>query len=416
MRVLAVAGILCGWALGAAAQQPVPRTAADSSRARQIADSLAIVRELEAATAAQPAGGTAQRLLPDLSAVGDLLADLSPDRSTQEDGDRLLVREVELGLQAAVDPYFRGVVYLGFSDSEGAAIEQAFLTTTSLPWSLQLRLGRYLLPFGKQNATHRHDLHTFEYPYALQRFLGEEGLKGTGIEASRIAAPFGFFQELIVTVVNQLGEPGPDLVTSAPASDRLGGLGYAARLRNYWDLDAATNIELSVSAGTGKLAVRLDRSVGGLNATNARRSLAGMDLTLRWRPLQQGLYRSFLLQAEVLRVLNERRLDLPADLADAQSELPQRDYTGAYLFARWQLTRRGFLGGRVDWLQDPELLAPAGSVGTLRAGSLYYEFFPSEFSKLVAGFERRVPDGGTAVNRVLAQVTFALGPHRPHPF
>ena len=428
VRPLPCAALGCAlFAASVAGQQPtVPRTREDSVRARAVADSLAVLRELEAAARAtapaQPE--SSRRLLPDISAVGDLVADLSPDHSTQEDGSRFRVREVEVALGAAVDPYFRGDVYLGFNDAEGAAVEQAYLTTAALPWSLQLRLGRFLLPLGKQNTTHRHDLHTLDYPHVLQRFLGEEGLKGTGIEASRIGSPLGFYQELLVTVLDELAAGGhahghEDEVALRPpsaANDALAGLGYSARLRNYWDLSAATNLEVSFSAATGKAPVELDRVLADdVNAVNARRTLAGIDVTFRWRPLQQGLYRSFLLQGELLRQWNERD---PADVVSAGAAAlaePQRDYTGAYLFARWQLTRRAFLGARTDWLEDPELTAAAGG-GTLRAGSLYYQFYPSEFSKLIAGFERLVPEGGESATRLLLQATFALGPHRPHPF
>ena len=38
-----------------------------------------------------------------------------------------------------------------------------------------------------------------------------------------------------------------------------------------------------------------------MNAVNARQTVIGADFTYRWRPLQQGLYKSFILQAEVLR-------------------------------------------------------------------------------------------------------------------
>ena len=139
-------------------------------------------RDARAPSAARkqvPQGQANSRLLPDISLVGDLIADLSPDGSTQEDGARFSIREVEVALQAAVDPTFRGDVFLGFSDAEGVHIEQAFLTATSLPWHLEMRLGRFLAPFGKQNTTHRHDLHTVDHSLVGQRLLGEEGLKGT---------------------------------------------------------------------------------------------------------------------------------------------------------------------------------------------------------------------------------------------
>jgi hypothetical protein len=202
------------------------RTPSDSARS---ADSIAVVRELERLQAEprarqpgqqQPTQGgpTNPRLLPDISAVGDLVGDLSPTGSTQQGGERFSVREVEVAVQAAVDPYFRGDVFLGISDLEKISIEQAYLTATSLPWGLEVRLGRYLMPVGKQNTTHRHDLHTIDYPYVVQRFFSDDGLKGTGIYASKIFAPFGFYQELILTAVDRFGAPTEGLVTIDPST------------------------------------------------------------------------------------------------------------------------------------------------------------------------------------------------------
>jgi hypothetical protein len=90
---------------------------------------------------------------------------------------------------------------------------------------------------------------------------------------------------------------------------------------------------------------------------------------------------------------------------------PTRDFTGAYVFARWQTSQRSFIGSRYDFLQDQE-----NDGRTLNAGSVYLEWFPSEFSKLVAGYEAVSPSGGTLLNRLLLQASFALGPHKPHPF
>jgi hypothetical protein len=395
-----------------AAQQP-----SDAAKAR--ADSIALVRELERmsrdTTTRRPAQGTQQgptnpRLLPDFSAVGDLVGDLSPKGSTQEDLCRFCVREVELAVQAAVDPFFRGDFFLGISDLEKISIEQAFLTTTALPYSLEARLGRQLLPFGKINTTHRHDLHTIEYPWVIQQFFGPEGIKGTGVYLSKILAPFGFFQELILTANDRVGEAPEGLLPEDPTNKELGGLGYSARLRNYFDLSESTNFELSASALTGKREQPFDFGATppapGVNAVNMRQSIFGGDLTFRWRPLQQGLYRSLIVQAEFMRQVNERNTD-PAFGG------PVRDANGAYTFARWQLTQRLYLGGRYDWVQDPF------SVGeTLKAGSGYLEWFPSEFSKLMLAYERLMPSGVgvEATNRLLMQASFALGPHKPHPF
>ena len=419
-RGLLLAALCAPAVAGAQQRDSVPPAPADSAaRADSLAaDSIALVRELEAqAAAAAPAppaaggaGPTNPRLLPDISAVGDLLADLSPRGSTLEGGSRFAVREVEIALQAAVDPYFRGDIFLGVSDAEGASVEQAFLTTTALPWAVEAKLGRYLMPFGKANAIHLHALHTIEYPYVVRRFLGEEGLKGTGVQVGRIFAPFGFYQEVVVAAVDNLGAVADSLRPEVPPDHRLGGLGYLARLRNYWDLSEASNVEVGFSAMTGDRAQPVLAPGDEFNAVNARQSTLGADFTYRWRPLRQGLYRSLIVQAEAMRQLNAGAPALPAWAAAYLG--PTRDYDGAYVFGRYQLGRRVYLGSRWDYLQDPEL-----DGRDWQALSGYLEFYPSEFSKLVAGYEHRFGDVEALVrDRILVQANFAVGPHQPHPF
>lgn len=354
-----------------------------------------------------PQGAANPRLLPDISLVGDLVADLSPDGTTQEDGTRLGVREVELALQAAVDPSFRGDVFIGLSDAEGVGIEQAFMTATSLPWNLEMRLGRFLAPFGKQNLTHRHDLHTVDHSLVVQRLLGEEGRKGTGLYVSRVFAPLGFFQELIVTATERLGEAPEDLVVAEPTSKDVDGLAYSARLRNYWDLSNAANLEVSGSLMTGKAERPVEVAVGDVNAVAMRQTTFGADVTFRWRPPAQGLYKSFILQAEFLAQQNGNAGSNPGGLTPVLLD----DFTGLYVFGRYQISRRAYLGARYDAVDDPEFDGARTS-----AVSGYWQFYPSEFSKIVGKFERVSPTGQSAFNRLVLQATFALGPHKPHPF
>jgi hypothetical protein len=127
-----------------------------------------------------------------------------------------------------------------------------------------------------------------------------------------------------------------------------------------------------------------------------------------------------------MRQLNERDPSLqgvvpPCTGCVVEYGGPRRDLDGAYVFARYQLTQRGFLGARYDYVQDPTVDGQ-----TLNAASGYLEFFPSEFSKLVLAYERLLPssaykallteDQRDNLNRILLQATFALGPHKPHPF
>ena len=425
-------GALAMIASAASAQVPTaggkPASRADSvaradSVRRAVEDSIALVKKFEAMQAGNaqvppapptPTGGASgpvnPRMLPDFSAVGDLIGDLTGERSTQPDGTRFGVREVELSIQSAIDPYFRGDIFLGISALEGISIEQAFLTTTSLPYGLQAQVGRFLMPVGKENTTHRHDLHTVEYPHVLQRFFSDDGLKGTGATLSKIVSPFGFYQEVIVSVVDRFGERDAGLTASVAANKALDGLGASARLRNYVDFGESANAELSATAITGRREQPLSAASLGINALNLRQTTVGLDLTIRWKPLQQGLYQSFILQGEVLRQFNEipSAAAVPPGLTYAG---PVGDFTGGYLFARWQLSQRLYAGGRYDHVEDPQSGGAA-----LRAASIVLEWFPSEFSKLIAQFEHAALPGVSAVNRLLLQATFAMGPHKPHPF
>ncbi|MEO7855648.1 MAG: hypothetical protein ABIU76_01440, partial [Gemmatimonadaceae bacterium] len=319
------------------------------------------------------------------------------------------------------------------NDVEKISIEQAYLTTTSLPHELELKIGRFLMPFGKQNLTHRHDLHAIEYPYVIQKLLSDDGLKGTGLWGSRVFAPFGFFQELQLTAIDRISPAAEGLTAADDVNTSLGGLGFSARLRNYVDVSEAANVELSFSAMTGKRDQPLDATYTTLvksgsnsqfvprdvNATIARQSTFGVDFTYRWRPLQQGLYKSFIVQSEVMHQRNERNPALPV----AECRLgagtcsvpayagPARDYTGAYVFARYQTGQRGYIGARYDYIQDPET-----DGRTLNVGSVYLEWFPSEFTKLMAGYEGLKSADATLSNRLLLQAVFSMGPHKPHPF
>src|SRR5688500_12586259 len=105
MKILIVAAALLSAPATLIAQQP------DTAQARR--DSIALVRELEAQAQAdssqrmsprqQPAN---PRMMPDISVIGDFVGDFSKT-STQESGNRMNVREVELAIGANVDPYFR---------------------------------------------------------------------------------------------------------------------------------------------------------------------------------------------------------------------------------------------------------------------------------------------------------------------
>lgn len=413
-------------AAAALAQQPdslapVPDSLmADSLTQGRARDSLAaeIAKELGAdTTAATPraapgeepygpapaAQGAPQSFNPDLSVIGDLLSDLSPDGSTLEDGDRFQVREAELGLQAVVDPYFRGDFFISLK-GEDIELEEGYLTSLALPHRFQLKAGKFHLPYGKVNLTHRPEIHTIEYPSVIQEFFGGDGFASTGFWVSKLLSPFGFYQELIGVVGNDLGEGVAGAADGASSgaeesgsdngqtSDRdlfddLGDRLFLGHLKNYVDLTEAANLELGLSAATGKA----DRG----DPASQRLTFYGVDAIYRWRPPASSLYKSLILQSEA----TWRTSEGPTDF-------------GAFLFGQYQVGRRWYLGARYDYVEHPD------SEPRERENSIsgYLTLYPSEFSLFRVGYEHRAFDVADDLDRILVQAVVTLGPHRPHPF
>ena len=391
-----VASIAAAWA-----QEPV---AADTTESLAEIEAR-LMGELGAADSAAPAaapasGERAATLNPDISLIADFLVDLSPEEATLEEGDRYQVREVEIGVQGSVDPYFRYDAFLGLH-GDGIELEEAYATTLALPASLQARLGKFLLPFGKVNLTHRAELSMFDYPLVHRAFFGDEGFSSTGVWGSWIGAPLGFFQELSVVGAEGMEAHGEEehageahALSSAQEAEEAAGkslgedLGdrlWLAHLKNSYDPSPASNLELGVSWATAIVEEEEER---------ARTNVYDIDVTWRWKPPRFAKYRSAILQGEAIW-RNEAG--------------PSETRFGAFAYGQWQLSRRWFVGARGDWVEPPE-------AGTLRGGQLLVKWFPTEFSQLRLAYERQDPEEGDALDRLIFQTTFALGPHRPHAF
>lgn len=395
----------------AQAQEPVaPR---DTTAAADTTESLEAIEgrllgELGAVDSTAPGavrptqGGGAGSLNPDISLIADFLVDLSPDEATLENEERYQLREIELGVQGVVDPYFRYDAFLGIH-GDAIEVEEGYVTTLALPANLQARLGKFLVPFGKVNLTHRPELPMFDYPLVHREFFGEEGFSSTGVWGSWIGDPLGFYQELSIVGAEGMeahahGEEahveGAHALSLAQEEEAHGGslgddLGdrlWLAHFKNSLDLTPAANLELGASWAT---------AIVEEEEARARTNVYGIDVTWRWKPPQFAKYRSAILQAEAI-------WRDEAGIGETKA--------GGFAFAQWQLSRRWYVGARGDWVEPPE------EEGTLKGGQLLVKWFPTEFSQLRLAYERQDPEEGNALDRLIFQTTFALGPHRPHAF
>lgn len=360
---------------------------------------VAQVRDTMPARPATPGQLGGQSINPDISAIGELLTDLSPKRpKVTSEGQRFEVREVEIGMQAVVDPFFRADFFIGLHP-DAVEVEEAYLTALDVR-GFQFKLGRFHLPLGKVNLIHRPEQITVDYPWMIREFFGDEGLASNGISVSRIFAPLGFFQELQLMGVTELGKVDHDhdapleddhgVPEAAEADDLANQVAIVAQLRNYWDLTAATNAELGFSFGADR-SRELESTPTTVRAVNETLRFYGAHMTLRWRPAQQGLYRSLIWNNELLVRAS-----------------PHGKRLGGFSQAQYQLGRRTYVGGRFDAVETEE------AETWHKAASGYLTVFPSEFSRFKLGVERVL--GADAEWRAVLQTTFAIGPHRPHAF
>src|SRR3984893_15750897 len=231
------------------------------------------------------ASGNAKLLNPDISLIGDFIGtaghnDVAPGRSLE-------MHESELGVQAIIDPYARADAFLSFGET-GVNVEEAYVTFTSLPAGLLLKVGKMRADFGKVNTIHNHALPYIDRPLATNNLVGgEDGIDDAGFSISRfLPAPKKWFLEGTAQVFR--GDSSTVFV-----ANRREDLSVVGHLRGYTDLTESTNLDLRLSYSRGHSNLGFDSGSGFLT------DLYGADATLRWKPLRRAIYKNFLFRTEL---------------------------------------------------------------------------------------------------------------------
>jgi len=410
--------------------QPDPQLQKELEKALQADQQAAQQKQQQQQAApAPPLLRGSQSLNPDISAILD--ADMGWQRRAPQflNGDDpnlhgdtthalgFTAQEVELALSAIVDPYFKGEVYLTIPNLEGIEVEEAFATSTSLPWNLQVKGGSFRSAFGRQNGQHLHVQDFTRRPLINAAFLGDDGLRGPGLQVSWLS-PLPFYLTLYGEAFSLANDPAslsgpvPDPVRSFGADGpRRPTLTAEAKLflpfGEEWSLYGGLNFASGKSPG---LLVATDTTAGAGRETQ----LFGADLYLKWKPanVAQG-YSSLALQAEGI-VRHFAAGDTLADEWDG----------GAYAQIVAQFARRWFVGLRGDLIG-----LPSSSVTARTArGALSVTFQGSEFMRVRAYAEiekGNLSFGDATVVPVVTpdwapaaflQLEISIGAHGAHPF
>jgi len=144
-------------------------------------------------------GLSLQQLNPEFSASGDFLASYSDQHREREHG-RIAMRGLELNIQGYLDaPITEGLHLDPFSrmkgtmhiSEEGIDLEEASFTRFSIFPNVNLDVGKFRQQFGLLNRWHEDALDQVEYPLALRRIFGDEGLAQTGASLEWTMPPLG---------------------------------------------------------------------------------------------------------------------------------------------------------------------------------------------------------------------------------
>jgi hypothetical protein len=258
-------------------------------------------------------------------AIG-MAIDMTAEHRAKTGGD-FNFRAAELGISASIDPYARAYAFFTGSKDE-FEVEEAALVTTSLPWNLQARAGRFFADFGRLAKFHPHEYAFVNTPLSLERLVGGES-KADGVELSYLF-PTPFFLRATVGGYNKLGAENERLDdTKSRAWSRFT---YLGRLQTYFDLADNHSIELGSSvAFTPSIRIPADPEGGN-------RTLTGIDATYRYQPLGSTLYEGITLGAEFFgnserleRAAGFRRMFAPGGYAYAEAKL-NREWATGFLY------------------------------------------------------------------------------------
>ena len=321
-------------------------------------------------------------------AIGMALDTTAEQRSKV--GGTFNFRAAELGISASIDPYARGyAIFTGSRD--GVEVEEAAMVTTSLPWNLQARAGRFFADFGRLAKLHPHEYAFVNTPLSLERIVGGES-QADGVEVSYLFTT-PFFLRGTIGSYNKLGAENERLDNNK--SRAWSRFTYLGRLNSYFDLTDNHSIEAGTSlAYTPSIRIAGDPRGGS-------RSLSGLDLTYRYQPLDSTLHQGVTVGAELFG--NSERVE-------RESGYRRMFAPGGYAYAEMKLNREWSAGFLYD--NAPSLASPGKKT---QSYSPFLTWNLSEFNRLRFQYtygndnvNESKADGG---NQFFLQWTTTLGAH-----
>ena len=354
---------------------------------KEKSSSSARIGEVEKSVQAVQSAPTA--LNPSIGMVLD--ANVS-QKSTE--GGNFNFRAAEFGFAASVDPFARAYSFVTGSN-DGFEVEEAAAITSSLPWNLTAKGGRFFADFGRFAKVHDHELPFVNRPLSMDRMVGGES-QADGVEVNYLF-PTPFFLRATVGGYNKIGADNDQVDNTKSRS--WSRFTYLGRLSTYYDLTDNHSIEVGASMAYTP-SVRLNGDPNG-----GDRILNGIDVTYRYQPLSSVVYQGVTWGSEFFA--NSQQFPLTSDDVDVGKR--RRSY-GGYSYAEVKLNKNWSMGFLFDYA--PSIEKP----GLKTIGySPYVTWNLSEFNRLRFQFthadDRVREDKSERGNQFFLQWTTVIGAH-----
>lgn len=328
--------------------------------------------------------------------------------------DGFSLNYAELTIGASVDNYFdlMSVFHLSEDDFE---IEEAYATTTGLPYHLKAKIGKFKSDFGYLNVKHQHNYNFAEAPLVYLALLGDHGINEEGIQLQYIL-PTSIYMMAGVELLR--GENEQSFGTEAflevdEVSQPSLWLGY---LKTSFDIAEGTLLA-GVSMATGESRIDHLEDMENPHAFAGDTTLYGIDL----------VYKKYFSANNAITWQSEylyREMDGNQYKPDNSAIELNKKQSGFYSELIYQYDKNYRAGVRYSAITQNDVVANDKEKeipDDLFVVSTMLEYHFSEYSRLRLQYNHNSSlynEEGIKNNKneILLQFTYAIGAHGAHSF
>ncbi|HAA55852.1 MAG TPA: hypothetical protein DCE42_13905 [Myxococcales bacterium] len=321
----------------------------------------------------------------------------------------LNLQQLELVFEAAVDPYFTAAIVLSLVEVDGGfelEIEEAYMQSLALPFSLQLKAGRYLSHVSRLASMHLHSLDFMTISLPVMFMIGGE-MSHNAAELSWLA-PTPFFLRFAAeasyggSIAYGVTDP------SIPM--------FSGQVRAFFDLPGGLGLQIGGAVAQGVWDRRLS------DASDLKKTLFTGHMLWRWRPPQSFRYQELKVMAEYIGMHSQ------CDVAKTDSSKPQyrqvclgvteqdteRIFHGFTAKVIYRFAMRWQAGLRYEML--PGMLEPSARKPLERLSAMVH-FAPTEFSQFRLQYDAvNLFQSAEIGHAVWLQLQFSIGEHGAHKY